>query len=86
MSLCLLDFLVDNYDRRRGQWRWMKLPGKACVRSTPATIEAATRAPDDVGLMAAAVSSAQPWSAPGVRVRVIASGYAAPAAMDVPSC
>ena len=25
----VLDLWVDNYDRHRGQWRWMRLPGKA---------------------------------------------------------
>jgi len=24
----ILDLFVDNYDRRRGQWRWMKIPGR----------------------------------------------------------
>src|SRR5688572_9670757 len=25
----ILDLFVDNYDRRRGQWRWMKIPGRS---------------------------------------------------------
>ena len=25
----ILDLFVDNYDRRRGQWRWMRIPGRA---------------------------------------------------------
>ena len=24
----ILDLFVENYDRRRGQWRWMRIPGK----------------------------------------------------------
>jgi hypothetical protein len=24
----VLDLFVDNYDRRRGQWRWMRIPGR----------------------------------------------------------
>jgi hypothetical protein len=24
----ILDLFVDNYDRRRGQWRWMRIPGR----------------------------------------------------------
>jgi hypothetical protein len=24
----ILDLFVDNYDRRRGQWRWMQIPGR----------------------------------------------------------
>lgn len=24
----LLDLFVDNYDRRKGQWRWMRIPGR----------------------------------------------------------
>ena len=24
----ILDLFVENYDRRRGQWRWMQIPGK----------------------------------------------------------
>jgi hypothetical protein len=24
----ILDLLVENYDRRRGQWRWMRIPGQ----------------------------------------------------------
>ena len=31
----MLDLLVDNYDRRRGQWRWMKLPGEALWQPLP---------------------------------------------------
>ena len=25
----ILDLFVDNYDRRRGQWRWMRIPGRS---------------------------------------------------------
>ncbi len=25
----ILDLFVENYDRRRGQWRWMRIPGRA---------------------------------------------------------
>lgn len=31
----ILDLFVDNYDRRRGQWRWMKIPGKAGWQALP---------------------------------------------------
>ena len=31
----VLDLWVDNYDRHRGQWRWMKLPGKDAWQPLP---------------------------------------------------
>ncbi len=31
----ILDLFVDNYDRRRGQWRWMKIPGKTGWQALP---------------------------------------------------
>ena len=31
----VLDLWVDNYDRHRGQWRWMKLPGKDSWQPLP---------------------------------------------------
>jgi len=31
----ILDLWVDNYDRHRGQWRWMRLPGKDAWQPLP---------------------------------------------------
>lgn len=31
----VMDLWLDNYDRHRGQWRWMKLPGKADWQPLP---------------------------------------------------
>lgn len=31
----ILDLFVDNYDRRRGQWRWMRLPGEPLWEPLP---------------------------------------------------
>jgi len=31
----ILDLFVENYDRRRGQWRWMKIPGHATWEPLP---------------------------------------------------
>ena len=31
----VLDLWVDNYDRHRGQWRWMRLPGKDAWQPLP---------------------------------------------------
>src|SRR4051794_36903059 len=31
----ILDLFVENYDRRRGQWRWMRVPGKAGWQALP---------------------------------------------------
>ncbi len=31
----ILDLFVENYDRRRGQWRWMQIPGKAGWQPLP---------------------------------------------------
>ncbi len=31
----VIELLVDNYDRHRGQWRWMKLPGKEAWQPLP---------------------------------------------------
>jgi hypothetical protein len=31
----VIELLVDNYDRHRGQWRWMKVPGKDAWQPLP---------------------------------------------------
>ena len=31
----ILDLWIDNFDRHRGQWRWMRLPGKALYEPLP---------------------------------------------------
>ena len=31
----ILDLFVENYDRRRGQWRWMRMPGQAAWKPLP---------------------------------------------------
>ena len=31
----ILDLFVENYDRRRGQWRWMRVPGKSGWQALP---------------------------------------------------
>ena len=31
----ILDLFVENYDRRQGQWRWMRLPGSAAWEPLP---------------------------------------------------
>jgi hypothetical protein len=31
----ILDLFVENYDRRRGQWRWMRVPGKPGWQALP---------------------------------------------------
>jgi hypothetical protein len=31
----ILDLFVENYDRRRGQWRWMDIPGKTAWQPLP---------------------------------------------------
>ena len=31
----ILDLFVENYDRRRGQWRWMRIPGKEAWQPLP---------------------------------------------------
>jgi hypothetical protein len=31
----ILDLFVDNYDRRKGQWRWMRIPGRSSWVSLP---------------------------------------------------
>jgi hypothetical protein len=54
----VLDLFVDNYDRRRGQWRWMRAPGKPGWEPLPED-------PDMVfvrhnGLVAASMRARQP--------------------------
>ena len=49
----ILELLVDNYDRHRGQWRWMKVPGErrlaAAARGPRLRLHPARR-PDDASI------------------------------------
>ena len=54
----VLDLFVDNYDRRHGQWRWMRIPGKSGWEPLPED-------PDMVfvrhnGIVAASMRARQP--------------------------
>jgi hypothetical protein len=54
----ILDLFVENYDRRRGQWRWMQIPGKTGWQALPEDPDMAFVRHN--GLVIAAMRSRQP--------------------------
>lgn len=54
----ILDLFVENYDRRRGQWRWMRIPGKTGWQPLPEDPDMAFVRHN--GLIVASMRSRQP--------------------------
>jgi hypothetical protein len=54
----ILDLFVENYDRRRGQWRWMRIPGQEGWQPLPEDPDMVFVRHD--GLMASSMRSRQP--------------------------
>ncbi len=71
----LLDLLVDNYDRRRGQWRWMRVPGQPLWQPLPEDPDMAFVRHD--GLIAQIMRGRQP--------RLLEFGAAYPDSLEGPT-